>query len=210
MKVLRVSGRCAAQPPAPEWRAQLAQMLGAKPRRMSLWAELALYGALRCLAEAGETSLPSDAQIWLGSHRGTYAATADTLAQSRDDLPMPLLFLQTQPSQLLALLGAHAGWIGQACFVAGGAPEQLLQLAVAQMGAGGLLLGWVDEMEGGTSNWVRLCLGVAESNDALASSLGDIFNPNVERLLIAETGLTASILEEGTLNARIRHRESPL
>lgn len=103
--------------------------------------------------------MPPDAQIWLGSERGTYAATETVLAQMQDDLPMPLAFLQTQPSQLLALLAAQLGWNGHACFVAGADPQALLRLAAAQCRAGGLLLGWVDEMQGGATNWLRLLPG---------------------------------------------------
>lgn len=42
-----VSGRRIAAPPPADWHEQLAQMLGAKPRRIGTWAELGLYGALR-------------------------------------------------------------------------------------------------------------------------------------------------------------------
>ena len=155
MKTFSISGRCIATPPA-DWREQLTEMLGAKPRRIGTWAELGLYGALRCMAHAGETELPQDAQIWLGSRRGTYAATDIVLDQLRDDLPMPLAFLQTQPSQLLALLAAQLHWKGHACFLAGAQPKALLQLAVTQAGHAGVLLGWVDEMDGGSSAWLRL------------------------------------------------------
>ncbi|BCK86502.1 hypothetical protein MIZ01_0264 [Sideroxyarcus emersonii] len=156
MKIFTIGGRCLAAPPPAGWREQLAQMLGSKPRRIGTWAELGLFGALRCMADAGETTLPPDAQIWLGSRRGTYAATAHVLEQVRDDLPMPLAFLQTQPSQLLAMLAAQLAWQGHACFMAGASPQALLRLAGAQGGHGGVLLGWVDEMDGGESNWLRL------------------------------------------------------
>ena len=156
MKTFAIQGRCSAAPPPDDWREQLARMLGAKPRRIGTWAELGLYGALRCMADAGEKTLPQDAQIWLGSCRGTYAATDIVLNQLREDLPMPLAFLQTQPSQLLALLAARLDWKGHACFMAGGEPEALLRLAAAQAGKDGILLGWLDEMDGGESRWLRL------------------------------------------------------
>lgn len=54
MKDFTITGRCAATPPAQDWREALAHMLGAKPRRIGAWAELGLYGALTCMAEAGE------------------------------------------------------------------------------------------------------------------------------------------------------------
>lgn len=107
MKIFSISGRCVAMPPPPDWRMQLIQMLGTKPRRIGTWAELGLYGALRCMADAGEAELPEDAILMLASRRGTYAATDLVLEQMREGLPMPLAFLQTQPSQLLALLAAQ-------------------------------------------------------------------------------------------------------
>jgi hypothetical protein len=156
MKTFAISGRCIAAPPPADWREQLTRMLGAKPRRIGTWAELGLYGALGCMADAGDKTLPADAQIWLGSRRGTYAATDIVLDQMRGDLPMPLAFLQTQPSQLLALLAAQLQWQGNACFVAGGEPGALLRLAAAQAGKDGILLGWLDEMSGGETCWLRL------------------------------------------------------
>ena len=156
MNDFSVSGRCLAAPPPADWREQLTQLLGAKPRRIGTWAELGLYGALRCLADAGETTLPSDAILLLTSRRGTYAATGVALEQVRGDALMPLTFLQTQPSQLLALLAAQLDWTGHACFFAAAQPQELLRLAAVQAGAGGALLGCVDEAEGGFSHWLRL------------------------------------------------------
>jgi hypothetical protein len=165
MNNFSVSGRCIAAPPPADWREQLAQMLGAKPRRIGTWAELGLYGALCCMADAGETTLPQDALLLLTSRRGTYAATNIALEQMRDDLPMPLTFLQTQPSQLLALLAAQMGCKGHACFLAGAQPQDLLCLAAAQVGDGGVLLGCVDEMDGGSTNWLRLRRGATDKYD---------------------------------------------
>jgi hypothetical protein len=156
MKTFAVTGRCIAAPPPADWREQLARMMGAKPRRIGDWAELGLYGALSCMADAGEKTLVPDAQIWLGSLRGTYAATAIVLDQLREDLPMPLAFLQTQPSQLLSMLAMQMNWKGHACFVAGPEPQALMRLAGAQAGAGGVLLGWLDEVAGGETLWLRL------------------------------------------------------
>ncbi len=182
MRTFVISGRCLAAPPPAEWREQLAHMLGAKPRRIGAWAELGLYGALHCMTDAGEAVLPQDAQIWLGSERGTYAATEAVLEQSREDLPMPLAFLQTQPSQLLALLAARLAWNGHACFVAGTEPQALLRLAAAQACSGGILLGWVDEMEGGVSNWVRLRPCPAPDEGLRAASADALFSPGVSHL----------------------------
>jgi hypothetical protein len=190
MRTFSIQGRVDAAPP-PDWREQLAQMLGARPRRIGTWAELGLYGALRCMAAAGEATLPPDAQIWLGSRRGTYAATASVLEQLRDDLPMPLAFLQTQPSQMLALLAARLEWKGHACFVAGAGPQSLLRLAAAQAAKGGVLLGQVDEMDGGSTSWLRL-LPVAAARDGFVPIAADaMFSPQLTHLHLDGTGLRA-------------------
>ena len=156
MKNFAVSGRCIAAPPPTDWPQQLVQLLGTKPRRIGTWAELGLYGALRCMADASEKTLPPDAVLLLTSRRGTFAATGKALEQMQADALMPLTFLQTQPSQLLALLAAQMDWTGHACFLAAAQPQDVLRLAAAQAGAGGALLGCVDETGGGTSNWLRL------------------------------------------------------
>jgi hypothetical protein len=192
MNTFAIRGRCIAAPPPDDWREQLAQMLGAKPRRIGTWAELGMYGALRCLADAGEKTLAQDAQVWLGSRRGTYAATATVLDQLREDLPMPLAFLQTQPSQLLALLAAQISWNGQACFVAGAESLALLRLAGAQTGAGGVLLGWVDEMDGGSSNWLRLKPCDDANGDFCAASAETLFSSQISRLRLTGSGLEVS------------------
>lgn len=187
MTTFIVQGCCLAVPPPEEWRERLAQLLGAKPRRIGTWAELALYGALECMAETGEVRLPSDAQIWLGSRSGTYSATGQVLEQMRDDLPMPLTFLQTQPSQVLAQLGARLGWRGHAAFIAGGTPEVLLQLAAANAGAGGLLLGWVDE-ETMSSRWMRLLPGNNQGERAL-SGAAELFSKVINCVQVTSDGL---------------------
>jgi hypothetical protein len=189
MKTFSIGGRCIAAPPPLDWREQLAQMLGFKPRRIGTWAELGLYGALRCMTDAGDRRLSPDAQIWLGSQRGTYVATDIVLAQIRDGLPMPLAFLQTQPSQLLALLAAQIAWKGHACFVPGGQPHDLLRLASAQVGASGLLLGMVDEMDGGTTNWLRLYPCAPEKEEFVHNSSEEMFLSGVSYLRVDVTGL---------------------
>lgn len=156
MSSLIVTGHYRAIPPAADWRERLAQMLGEKPRRIGLWAELGLYGALSCMAEAGESTLPADALLLVASHSGTHVATQAALDQMRDDLPMPLTFLQTQPSQLLALLLARLSWQGNACFLAGASLAAARTLAETMTGSGGVLVGWVEDAEGGATEWLRL------------------------------------------------------
>lgn len=196
MKVFIISGRSVAAPPPPDWRETLAQMLGAKPRRIGVWAELGVYGALRCMADAGETALPQNALLMLASRRGTYAATDIVLEQIRNDLPMPLAFLQTQPSQVLALLAAQMAWKGQACFVADPELKALLTLVSAQAGADGVLIGWVDEMNGGVTNWLRLRCCESDGRGFIpALSEDEIFSSKTNCFYIA--GTTLFVRHEG-------------
>lgn len=186
MKTFAISARCIAAPPPADWRTDLTRMLGAKPRRIGTWAELGLYGALRCMADAGETTFPQEAILMLSSQRGTYAATDTVLEQMREDLPMPLAFLQTQPSQLLALLAAQLNWKGHACFFADTGYHALLRLAAAQSGKDGVLLGWVDEMEGGSTNWLRLRPAAeAGLNFVPTMSSNEIYSPATSHVRIA-------------------------
>lgn len=198
MKVFSISGRCIAMPPPPDWRMHLIQMLGTKPRRIGTWAELGLYGALRCMADAGEAELPEDAILMLASRHGTYAATDLVLEQIREDLPMPFAFLQTLPSQLLALLAAQMQWKGHACFFACTELYALLRLAAAQSGRGGVLLGWVDEMDGGSSNWLRLrCEDEPADNFSPARTADDIFSSEISHIYISQATL---LLRSNCLN----------
>lgn len=174
----RIAGRFLAAPPSEDWREQLARRLGLRPRRIGLWSELALYGALACLDDADEQQLPNEAGILLASRQGPVEATRTVLEQGRNDLPMPLTFLQTQPSQMLAGLAAHLGWRGDACFVSACEPLDVLCLAVARNGSAGMLIGWVDETGAGSTAWLRLrpAQGVSES-----------FNPaNLEQIFTAQ------------------------
>lgn len=202
MKTFAINGRCYASPPPPDWREQLAQMLGAKPRRIGLWAELGMYGALRCMTDAGEAKLPQDAQIWLSSRRGTYAATAVVLEQLQDGLPMPLSFLQTQPSQLLALLAARLAWSGNASFVADSELPALLRLAAAQAGEGGVLIGRVDEMDGGSTNWLRLQPVATAENGFVPAAPEELFSPAAERLQLAAAGVLVQRARQASLGEK--------
>ena len=202
MTVFAITGRCHAAPPDAAWREQLTGMLGVQPRRIGTWAELGLYGALRCMADAGEATLPQDAMLMLSSQRGTHVATAAVLAQARDELPMPLAFLQTQPSQLLALLAAQLAWTGNACFLAGTPATDLLRLAAAQAGADGMLIGWLDEGETVASHWLRLRRCTADGHGFMPASPEAIFSPEVSHLRLMATGLQIRTRQDVTkLNA---------
>lgn len=156
MNGMKIAGRCCETPPTEGWRDRLAQRLGERPRRIGTWAELGLYGALTCMADAGEQSLPARALLLVASRGGTAAATRAALEQMTDDLPMPTTFLQTQPSQLLAMLAARLNWQGNAGFLAGASFPELQKLAALQMGPAGALIGWIDDAGGGSTEWLRI------------------------------------------------------
>jgi hypothetical protein len=153
-RVWHIAGRHFASLPA-DWRARLATRLGCKPRRIGAWAEMAMYGALACLDDAGEPGLPDTALLSVASLAGPQRALRDALESARDGFPMPLGFLQSQPNQILASLGTALDWRGDARMLATRDPLAALQLACVESGESGALLGWVEE-QGETSAWLRL------------------------------------------------------
>lgn len=150
----RIAGR--TEPGLPDdWRERLIGRLGQRPRRLGLYTELALFGALEALAAAGEATLPGEALVRVCSLRGSASAIGQVLEQAGSDLPLPFSFLQSQPSQMLAALAATLKWQGDASFVLMRDPLALATLAARQAGRRGMLLGWVEEAPG-QSQWLRL------------------------------------------------------
>ena len=156
MTTYRISARSISQSIVEDWRERLADRLGSRPRRLGRWAELGLYGALECLAVSGESTLAENAAVVLSSQYGPALAMRSALSQAREGLPMPLTFLQTQPSQLLATLSAQLHWCGDARFITHSDPLAVLALAIAGRHADGMLLGWVNELDTESSLWLRL------------------------------------------------------
>jgi hypothetical protein len=185
-----ITGRYHAAPPPQNWRDLLAARLGSRPRRIGVWAELALFGALECLSDASEHPLSAGASILVSSRYGPVSATREVYSQARDDLPMPLLFLQTQPSQMLAVLSAHLGWSGNASFICNPRPQEIIRLAAAQCGTKGMLLGWVDEDKQGLSSWLRLRPAGIEPGSFHAANPEEIFSHRATHLRITHEGLS--------------------
>ena len=155
MKAWRITGRYFAVPPA-DWRAQLATRLGHRPRRIGAWVELALWGARQCLDKAGEADLPAGALLSLSSLHGPDIALRRALEQAREGAPMPITFLNSQPSQALPALAQYLGWQGNGRCLTTRDPLLALHLACLEAGADGMLIGWVEEDAPGTSIWLRL------------------------------------------------------
>lgn len=141
----RIRAHVLLDPLPPDWRDRLAQRLGERPRRIGAWAELALYGALLCLDEAHEAALPAAALLRVASLSGPMAAARAATQQAKSGLPMPFTFMQSQASQMLAALSRHLAWQGDARFIVSRDRNQVLQLALQESGAAGLLFGWVEE-----------------------------------------------------------------
>jgi hypothetical protein len=80
------------------------------------------------------------------------------------------------------MLAAQVDWKGHACFVAGGDPCSLLRLAAVQASKDGVLLGWLDEMSGGATNWLRLMPGEAARGDYVAASEELLFSAGSDNL----------------------------
>lgn len=175
MKAWHITGRQFAAPPT-DWRAQLAMRLGQRPRRIGEWVELALWGARQCLDQASEENLPAGALLSLSTLNGPDIALRSALAQAAEGVPMPITFLNSQPSQALPALAQYLGWQGNARCMTTREPGLALQLACLEAGSEGLLAGWVDEDAPGKSIWLRLLpveAGTASFHNADFAALED-------------------------------------
>lgn len=185
-----ITGRHFAAPPPDDWRAQLAARLGERPRRIGPWVELALYGALRCLDDAGESHLPDAATLNLATIRGPDLALRATLQEARDGLPLPIGFLTSQPSQALPALARHLDWCGDGRCQASADPVTTLDFACSDAGPAGLLAGWVDEQDPLHSLWLRLvATPEACPRPAQAAHFSDLADPAVHLLTVGPDGL---------------------
>lgn len=150
----RVTGRC-SDPCGPDWREDLIRRLGQRPRRLGTWTERALHGALCCLENAGETTLPADAELVVCSFSGPVQAVRTALEALRQGfMPMPYTFLQSQAAVMLSALAAHLRWMGDAQALAMRDPARLFRLVLQGAPQAGVLLGWVEE--DGPCRWWRL------------------------------------------------------
>ena len=172
------------------WRDQLVGRLGYRPRRIGILAELALSGALNCLDSAHETTLPKGDLLRVCSLRGSISAISQVLEQSRDDLPMPFSFLQSQTGQILPALAAALHWRGDAGVVVARNAMDLARLASQQAGGNGMLLGWVEEANPCQSFWLRLmpCIAPAACF-VLAVSFEEMVAPKTRFWRLAPQGM---------------------
>jgi len=141
----RIAAHVVADPPPPDWRDALAVRLGARPRRIGVWAESALFGAWQCLDAAGESVLPPGARLRVASLSGPQAATRACMTQLRTGLPMPFDFMQSQSGLMLAALAKGLAWQGDASFMVCRNAPLLMRTAACGAGPDGLLLGWIEQ-----------------------------------------------------------------
>lgn len=182
----RILGRSAFAPPPDDWRAALVRRLGQRPRRLGEWAELALAGALACLDDGGETQLPAAALLSLSSANGPLTALRDALAMARNELPMPIGFLQSQPGLVLPVLAQHLGWSGNGRCLTTRDPLSALWLACAEADpAGGVLLGWVEEGDG---RWLRAVPDAAAPRPLCPAAFDRLFTPDCRHFGWTEAG----------------------
>lgn len=181
LKTWHIAGRQFVAPPA-DWRAELAARLGERPRRIGAWAELALWGARRCLDAAGETQLPAGALLTVSSLHGPDRALRTALEQARLDTPLPIAFLASQASQVLPALAHALGWSGNGRCLTSRDPVATLHLACLEAGSSGLLAGWVDEDAAGTSLWLRLVPAADVPPGLRPADFGELAAPDATRL----------------------------
>lgn len=146
---------CHNDPVREGWEGHLVGLLGSKPRRLSRWCELGLWGALSCLRKSNASHFSSLIAIRVFSEHGTIHATQKALVQMNEHLPMPVTFMQTLPGQLFNAIGAAVGWHGDGCTVAG-ASRQQADIAMLQNIQQAALLAWVDDEPEAVSRWIFL------------------------------------------------------
>ena len=161
------------------WREALATQLGLRPRRIGVWAEAGLFGALQCMRDAGETSLPTRAILRISSLGGPMAAILKTLETiAEDGMAMPVAFLQSQPGQLPAIVAQALQWQGDARIANHRDPLKLLHAACREAGPAGVLIGWMEEDNKSamaSSYWLRLRAAQApESASFIAGAAADL------------------------------------
>ena len=143
-----------------EWKTELSQRIGYKPRRISQLAQMALLGVLQCLEKANQPALPHDCAIRIITSYGTAKTTQTALTDLKNQEPvLPFAFLQTQVSQILAAISQTLHWQGEGLVFTAANEPLLVQQLIATANSSLLLIGWLDEnmdAEMGCNEWVLL------------------------------------------------------
>lgn len=163
-KIWRIESRSSDELYSEDWRARLVTLLGYRPRRVSLFAESLMYGALDCLSRIDETPH----FIRINSLNGAQQASLKAAAMCRTELPMPFTFLQSQMSQALVALVAALEWQGDASILMTEHFVDFIHMALLQSEQQSMLLGHADEIFDASNNarnqWLYLKLCTAPDN----------------------------------------------
>ncbi len=142
-----------------DWQTTLVTILGSKPRRLSLWCELGLFGALSCIHKGIQLSniphLSNEVDIRVYTENSTIIASRLAIGQSQEHLPMPFTFMQTQPGQIFNALGAAIDWNGDGFTVSGRSLREV-EIELLRTAKSSILIGWVDEIPDLISRWIWL------------------------------------------------------
>jgi hypothetical protein len=163
------------------WERRLVDLLGSKPRRLSRWCELGLWGALSCVRKVSDDDLSSTVSIRVYSENGTIHATRKALAQTDEHLPMPVTFMQTLPGQLFNAIGAAVEWHGDGCTVAA-ATRQQAEVTMLQNVQKMALLAWVDEVPTAISRWILIERVAAPALTSSWESVASLFEISDEMI----------------------------
>lgn len=135
-----------------DWRQELAILLGYRPRRMSLFAESVMYGALMCLSRVSDFAPSNLSTIRLSSSWGAYTSTRKAVESSINELPLPFTFLQSQMSQALASLVSALKWHGDASIIMTASNTDFMYMSLLQANHRSVLLGCADELLDASAN----------------------------------------------------------
>lgn len=146
---------CSNAPITDDWRTELISMMGGKPRRLSTWCELGLFGALSCIRTTTQASLPSVVPIRVYTESGTITTTWRAIEQNQEHMPMPFTFMQTQPSQLFNALGEVLSWNGDGATFSAKNLQEYENFALREIQQSSVLA-WVEEEPHQKSLWIWL------------------------------------------------------
>jgi hypothetical protein len=142
-------------PVSESWRTQLTAMMGGKPRRLSTWCELGLFGALSFIKTTSKTFLPGVVPIRVYTESGTISTTWRAIEQNKEHMPMPFTFMQTQPSQLFNALGGALSWNGDGATFSSKNRHEYENFVLRDIQQSSVLA-WVEEDPSPKSAWIWL------------------------------------------------------
>lgn len=171
---VRIDAGAAAEDPgatASVLAARLARSLGARPRRLGRFAQLALAGALECAQQfpAHSVGLHPDSGILLFSETSVWGELVARVRafNERGEAPTPFEFFTVQGNAACLAIARHLGIRGPALFLAGSDEARDLALWALALQAPAVLAGRVEfHADAWTSDWT--CFTRRDAAAALA------------------------------------------